>query len=205
MQRFGSLIRLKPEFEKRYIILHKHTFPGVLKRIHNSNIRNYSIFLRDRMLFSYYEYHGKDYEGDMQKIGEDSITQEWWKLTDPMQEPIEDRKEGEWWASMGEVDHFSGNEFSSDSTRRLAYRTKEKSISVKKLDVPEDIVNEGYIHKLSVFHTKGRLYLYCEYEETSTLSPVASEEKAIETILSQINFDDQLFQWERMEEIFHTD
>jgi L-rhamnose mutarotase len=113
--RFGSLIKLKPEYEEQYIILHKHTFPGVLDRIQKSNIRNYSIFLRDGLLFSYFEYIGNDYMGDMAKIGQDPVTQEWWKLTDPMQEPLETRKQGEWWASMEEIfhggkKHMSGRE-----------------------------------------------------------------------------------------------
>ena len=30
----------------------------------------------------------------------DSTTKAWWKLTDPMQEPLLTRKEGEWWAEM---------------------------------------------------------------------------------------------------------
>jgi len=92
--RVSSLIKLKPEYEERYIILHRHTFPGVLDRIRKSHIRNYSIFLMDGMLFSYYEYVGDDYNGDMAKIGQDQVTQEWWKLTDPMQDPIESRKDG---------------------------------------------------------------------------------------------------------------
>ena len=87
--RFGSLIKLKPEYEERYIILHKHTFSGVLDRIRKSNIRNYSIFLRAGMLFSFFEYIGNDYDGDIAEIGRDKVTKEWWKLTDPMQEPLE--------------------------------------------------------------------------------------------------------------------
>jgi L-rhamnose mutarotase len=114
------VIGLKPEFEERYIILHKHTFPGVLKRIRDSNIRNDSIFLRDSVLFSYYEYHGQDYEEDMRKISEDTITQEWWKLTDPMQEPLQDRKEGEWWTEMEEFYFF----------------TKQKNLIPKSKDFP---------------------------------------------------------------------
>ena len=35
----------------------------------------------------------------MKAIG-DETTKEWWKLTDPMQEPLTTRKEGEWWAEM---------------------------------------------------------------------------------------------------------
>ncbi|MBC8186425.1 L-rhamnose mutarotase [candidate division KSB1 bacterium] len=99
MQRFGSLIGVKKEFEERYIILHKHIFPGVLDRIHKCNISNYSIFLKDGILFSHFEYIGSDFAADMEAMA-DETTEEWWKLTDPMQEPPEDRKEGEWWASI---------------------------------------------------------------------------------------------------------
>ena len=30
---------------------------------------------------------------------------EWWMITDPMQEPFETRKPGEWWAAMEDVFH----------------------------------------------------------------------------------------------------
>jgi len=45
---------------ERYIILHQHVFTGVLDRIRKSNIRNYSIYQRDEILFSYYEYVGSN-------------------------------------------------------------------------------------------------------------------------------------------------
>jgi L-rhamnose mutarotase len=95
----GSLIGLKKRWEERYIVLHRRTFPGVLDRIRKSNIRNYSIFLYKGILFSYLEYHGKDYNADMKAIADDT-TRDWWKLTDPMQKPLEGRKKGEWWAAM---------------------------------------------------------------------------------------------------------
>ena len=99
VQRYGSVIGLKKEYEERYIILHKHTFPGVLDRLYKCNIRNYSIFLKDGILFSHFEYVGTDFNSDMSAMA-DETTKEWWKLTDPMQKPIEGRKEGEWWASL---------------------------------------------------------------------------------------------------------
>ncbi len=61
----GSVIRLRPEYEERYVILHKHVFPGVLKRIRKSHVRNYSMFLLDGVLFSHLEFVGRDYEADM--------------------------------------------------------------------------------------------------------------------------------------------
>ncbi|MFC2028939.1 L-rhamnose mutarotase [Chloroflexota bacterium] len=105
MKRYGSLIKLKPEKEAQYRQLHTNAWPEVLEMIRKSNIRNYSIFLKDSYLFSYFEYIGDDFDSDMQKMAADPVTQDWWKLTDPCQEPLETRLEGEWWASMQEVFH----------------------------------------------------------------------------------------------------
>ena len=105
MRRYGMAIRVKPEKLEQYKRLHAEPWPGVLKTIHDCNIRNYSIHFRDGYLFSYFEYVGEDFAADMAKMAEDGITQEWWKLTDPCQEPLPTRKEGEWWASMEEVFH----------------------------------------------------------------------------------------------------
>ena len=105
MQRYGSVIRLRPEKEAEYKRLHAAAWPGVLKMIHDCNIRNYSIYLKDGYLFSYLEYIGDDYQADMAQMALDPTTQEWWKLTDPCQEGLPTRKPGEWWASMEEVFH----------------------------------------------------------------------------------------------------
>lgn len=205
LERFGSVIGLKPEFEERYIILHKHTFPGVLKRIRDSNIRNYSIFLRDSMLFSYYEYRGQDYEKDMQKISEDTITQEWWKLTDPMQEPIQDRKEGEWWASLEEIGHFSSAESYGLHTQRFAYTAEKKPKRLPKMDIPEDVFDTLPIQNLFVFQQRRHLYLYCKCAETSASSHIGRVEKVMDRFFSRISFKNKKFQWESMVEVFHTD
>ena len=97
---FGSIIGLRPEYTDRYIALHANTFPGVLRRISQSNIRNYSIYLLDGVLFSHLEYIGADHAADMAAIGTDETTRQWWSLTDPMQEPLPERKDGEWWADL---------------------------------------------------------------------------------------------------------
>ncbi|HUS48028.1 MAG TPA: L-rhamnose mutarotase, partial [Phycisphaerae bacterium] len=79
--------------------------PAVLKMIRSCNIRNYSIYHKDGWLFSYFEYVGDDFKAEMAKMAADETTQKWWKLTDPCQEPLETRAEGEWWAGMEEVFH----------------------------------------------------------------------------------------------------
>ena len=105
MQRYGSVIKLRPEKLAEYKELHANVWPEVLQMIRACNIRNYSIYFKDGYLFSYFEYHGNDFSADMKKMAADPNTQAWWKLTDPCQEPLETRKPGEWWASMEEFFH----------------------------------------------------------------------------------------------------
>src|SRR5713226_2371034 len=106
MKRYGLVIRLRPEAVERYKAYHRRVWPEVLERIHNCNIRNYSIYLKDGYLFGYYEYYGTDYKADIEKMAADPKTQEWWAIMMPMQQPLETRAEGEWWAEMEEVFHM---------------------------------------------------------------------------------------------------
>ena len=105
MQRYGSVIKVKPEKLEEYKKLHAEPWPDVLMMIRECNIRNYSIYYKDGFLFSYFEYHGSDFDADMKRMADDPVTQKWWALTDPCQEPLETRAPGEWWASMEEVFH----------------------------------------------------------------------------------------------------
>ena len=105
MQRMGSIIQVKPDKLEEYKKLHANAWPGVLDMIRKCNIRNYSIFYRDGLLFSYFEYIGTDYNTDMAMMAKDSLTRKWWALTDPCQMPVSTAKEAEWWASMEEVFH----------------------------------------------------------------------------------------------------
>lgn len=104
-RRFGQLLRLRPEFQEEYIRYHAAVWPEVLDLIRECNIRNYSIFLKDHILYAYFEYIGTDYEADMKKMAAGQKMQEWWAIMEPMQQPIETREPGEWWARMEEVFH----------------------------------------------------------------------------------------------------
>ena len=108
VKRVGSVLRVRPEHFEEYKRLHAAVWPGVLAQIQKANMRNYSIFEKDGYLFSYYEYIGTDFDGDMARIGEDEETRRWWAVVGPMQDPLETRKDGEWWAEMEEVFHFDG-------------------------------------------------------------------------------------------------
>ncbi|UCE95037.1 MAG: L-rhamnose mutarotase, partial [Flavobacteriaceae bacterium] len=58
MKRYGMVIHVKPEKIDEYKKLHTAVWPDVLKTISDCNIRNYSIYLKDSTLFSYFEYTG---------------------------------------------------------------------------------------------------------------------------------------------------
>ena len=107
VQRHGQVIRVRPEKLEEYKAYHADVWPGVLAMIRQCNIRNYSIYHKDGTLFAYFEYVGDDFEGDMAKMAADPTTQEWWDIMMPVQQPLETRAEGEWWAEMEEVFHAS--------------------------------------------------------------------------------------------------
>jgi len=110
VQRYGMVIGIKPEKIEAYKALHAAAWPGVLKKIKECNIRNYSIYLREIekgkfYLFSYFEYSGNDFQADMAKMAADPTTQKWWKETNPCQLPIPTRGPKEFWSAMEEVFH----------------------------------------------------------------------------------------------------
>lgn len=106
MQRYGMVLKVRPEAEESYKKYHAAVWPEVLDMIRKCNIRNYSIYLKDGYLFSYFEYTGSDFKADMDRMAADGKTQEWWAIMMPMQDPLPTRKEGEWWADMEEVFHM---------------------------------------------------------------------------------------------------
>ena len=105
MKRFGQVIGVKEEKLTEYKQLHAAVWPEVLRTITDCGIRNYSIYLKNGLLFAYFEYVGDDYDADMAKMAKDPITQKWWELCMPCQSPVQGRAEGEWWANMEEVFH----------------------------------------------------------------------------------------------------
>lgn len=105
MRRYGQILGVRPEGIAEYERLHAAVWPEVLATIHACNIRNYSIFRHEHTLFAYFEYIGDDYAADMARMAADPKTQEWWGVCVPLQQPVEPRAPGEWWATMKEVFH----------------------------------------------------------------------------------------------------
>jgi L-rhamnose mutarotase len=106
MKRHGSVILLRPGALEEYKRYHTNAWPEILDMIRQCKIRNYSIYFKDGFLFSYFEYTGTDFDADMAKMAADPKTQEWWAIMKPMQEPLDTRAQGEWWAQMEEVFHM---------------------------------------------------------------------------------------------------
>ncbi|UCG59632.1 MAG: L-rhamnose mutarotase, partial [Phycisphaerales bacterium] len=107
--RHGSIIGMPEENILAYTQMHAAVWPGVLAAIDRANIRNYSIYLGqikpgEHLLFSYFEYVGDDFEGDMERIA-DEVTKTWWTYTDPLQVRLPGTAEGEQWKPMEEVFH----------------------------------------------------------------------------------------------------
>lgn len=106
MRRLASVIGISPENVEDYERLHATVWPAVLERLHQSNIRNYSIYRHGDLLFSYMEYVGDDYDADMAAIAADPSTQQWWTVCEPLQNPLPGRAAGEWWKNAPEVFHL---------------------------------------------------------------------------------------------------
>lgn len=112
VERYGMITGLKPDKVAYYKQLHASVWPGVLKKITECNIHNYSIYLKEidgkPYLFSYWEYVGNDFVTDMKKMAADTTTQRWWKETAPTQLPLPDAAaKGETWSRMEEVFHLN--------------------------------------------------------------------------------------------------
>jgi len=100
------MIRLKPGKASEYIEYHAAVWPGVLAMIKDCHISNYSIYFKDDFMFSYFEYHGEDFDADMKRMADDGETQRWWGVVKPLMEPLETRGPDEFWAGMEEIFHL---------------------------------------------------------------------------------------------------
>lgn len=198
---YGSIIGLKKEFEEQYILHHKNTFPGVLNRIWLSNISDYSIFLHNGILFSHMVYSGSNYDDDMKAIGSDNTTREWWKLTDPMQQPLEPRKEKEWWAGINLWYSYKTSIPDKEEVIRQAFTLPVSS------GLEETVPNDHFgdidfwgttygLKNLCIYKGVKDLYIYLETLKNPDHSFL------LETIARVLKTDKALIE---MTEVFHTE
>ena len=100
IKRIGQVIGIKPEEIEEYERIHENIWPTVAATLKRANIQNYSIFRYENLLFAYMEYTGTDYEADMALIAADPETQNWWKITAPMQNQVPVARDGVWWHTL---------------------------------------------------------------------------------------------------------
>jgi L-rhamnose mutarotase len=105
VKRVAAVIGLRPDSIAEYEKLHADVWPAVLEQLARSSIDNYSIYRYGGLLFSYYEYGGDDLERDLAAMAADPATREWWALCEPLQLPVPERADGEWWHRLDEVFH----------------------------------------------------------------------------------------------------
>jgi L-rhamnose mutarotase len=105
MKRYGSVLGIPKADWAEYERYHSAVWPSVLEQLKKSHIHNFSIFRQGEVLFCYFEYTGSDYEADMAAMDADPEIQRWYSLQMPLQRPLEERAEGEWWMKIKEVFH----------------------------------------------------------------------------------------------------
>lgn len=131
--RVGTITGLRPEKAETYRALHAKPWPEVLRQLKRSNIRNYSIYLKEidgrPVLFSFFEHRGRDFAADCARMAADPDTQRWWKETDPCQAPFpRAAAKKQIWDDMEEVFFDPGAvDRPARSVRRLAAVTGLKT------------------------------------------------------------------------------
>jgi L-rhamnose mutarotase len=108
VQRYASVVNVRPELREEYLRLHAAVWPQVEETLRACNITNYTIFILEDTLFAYYEYVGTDHAGDLELVGRDPVTREWWTRTDPCQTPFgRDAGAAKRWRALEEVWHLA--------------------------------------------------------------------------------------------------
>ena len=105
-RRVASVIGVRPEGAEEYARLHADVWPGVLAKLTECGIRNYSIFRYGDLLFSCFEYVGEDYDADMARMAQDPTTQDWWAVCKPLQQPVPEAGPDDWWLELPELFHL---------------------------------------------------------------------------------------------------
>jgi L-rhamnose mutarotase len=106
MRRLAQVIRLRPDAIEAYERIHRDVPEAVLARLRGSHMTNYSIFRFGTLLIAYLEYVGDDLEADLAAVAADPATQAWWRITEPLQDPVPERASDEWWHEIPEVFHL---------------------------------------------------------------------------------------------------
>lgn len=105
-QRCGMVVTLRDDQVAQYCTLHGDVWPAVLTALKAAHIHRYTIYLRrpENLLFSHWEYHGKDWTADKAILDATPEVQKWLAICGPMQRGLSDAETG--WNVMEEVFHL---------------------------------------------------------------------------------------------------
>jgi len=233
VQRHGVVIGIAPQNIAEYKRLHAETWPGVLQAVDRAHMDNYSIYLGevapDRYyLFGYYEYTGRHFDADMARMKKDQTMQDWWKLTDPLQEPLPTRREGQWWSQWEEVFHYDGPAYDKRDVKLrwgsivgvreealLAYTQLHAAVWPGVLSALGDVNIRNYsIYLGQVAPGEYVLFSYFEYvgdDFEADMKRMAQDKVTqlwwtyTDPLQVRLPGTPQGSQWKAIEEVFHTD
>ena len=183
VQRFGEVAAIHPDSIVKYKELHASVWPEVLEGLTRFNIQNYSIHLKelesDRpYLFGYFEYTGKDFDGDMARMLEDPVVKKWEDLAggECLIDQSPDGK-GLWWVYMEEVFYHAGrigNKVDESKVQRYAMVIGLRPEMVEPYSLLHkypwtevlDKITEGNIRYYSIYLSKlnDKFYLFSYFE-----------------------------------------
>lgn len=92
MQRVSTYMRVNTGLEEEYVRRHAAAWPELLEGIRRYGIRNYSIFMRGRELYSYFEV--EDLAGAMAQAAADPVNQHWQAYMAPLMDVGSGVKDG---------------------------------------------------------------------------------------------------------------
>ena len=101
MERIGRWTRLKPECVEEYRRRHCQVWPEILELTRQAGIRNYSIYLHGRDLFSYLEV--EDWQEAIRLLASEPVSQRWQDLMAPLMDAPDFQMP---WVRLEEVFHL---------------------------------------------------------------------------------------------------
>ena len=101
IQRFGRWTRLKAGAVEEYVEWHRKVWPEILDLTSKSGIRNYSIYIHGRELFSYFEV--EDYQKAIDFLAKEPAAQRWQELMAPFMDAADPIAP---WQPLEEVFHL---------------------------------------------------------------------------------------------------
>ena len=105
MQRVCFLLKVKKDRIEEYKRRHKEVWPEMLKALHDTGWRNYSLFLRpDGMLVGYLE--TMDFDAALKGMSEQEVNARWQREMAPFFDALDGRRPDEGMLRLEEVFHL---------------------------------------------------------------------------------------------------